>query len=265
MTLLDAFFMTFQEEGLTELPDKAKNADKELDNLADTTEDLEDKSKNLNKTTNETSESIKKEGKTASDTKKKIEELNKETKNASNTTNKLGSDLGFKGLAGFLVEGIKQFSPYILALNLLKNTFSNLQKAMDLKIPISRDTVNTIKDLEMTMRDIRSGTAQIGASIAELVLPIMNKLAKVVKTVLDFFKEHERFIKVAFIATIIAMGAALWGVLAPVLPELLLITAAIAGVSLVVEDFITWLNGGNSALGMGFLVLRKRLKSFLKI
>lgn len=248
MSLLEVFTMQFVTEGLKEVPQDAQKADEELDSLAETTEDLEEKSQKATEAVEDTTQAIKEEGKAAEKTDDKLKNVKETTEKTVTSTKKLNSNLGQNGLAGFLVEGIKKFSPYIIALNLLRNTFSNLQKAMELKIPISRETISNIKELEFTMRDIRAGTAQIGASIAGVVLPVMNKLANIAKVVLDFFKEHENFVRTAFIVTIIAMGAALWGALAPILPELIAITAAIAYISLIVDDFMTWLNGGNSAL-----------------
>lgn len=222
MSLLDEFLMVFESDGLEELPDNAEKAEKSLDELANKAEKAE----------------------------KKVNQANKKINEASNQMVKFGkaSELGANGLNSLVVGGLKKISPFVLALSALQNVFSNLQAAIDFQLPISRDTVNNIKELEMVMRDVRSGTAQIGASIADLVLPVMVKLANIAKVVLDFFKEHENFIKTAFIVTIIAMGAALWGALAPILPELLAITAVITGLSLLLDDFTTWLNGGNSAL-----------------
>lgn len=222
MSLLDEFLMVFQSDGLKELPNAAEKAENALDDLSQKAEEAESN----------------------------IKKVNKSTKTAENQLFAIGNaaEFGANGLNDLVVGGLKKLSPFVLALSALQNIFSNLQDAIDFKLPISRETVNNIKELEMTMRDVRSGAAQIGASIAELVLPVMNKLAKIAKTVLDFFKEHENFIKTAFIVTIIAMGAALWGALAPILPELLAITAAITFLSLIIDDFTTWLNGGNSAL-----------------
>lgn len=248
MALLDAFIMQFMTEGLDEIPDSAKEADEQLDKLADTTENAEEKTQEFSDSAKAAADSLKEEGKAADETKDKLEDVDKATKETAKSTSKLGKGLGSNGLASFLVEGVKKFSPYILAMTALRNSFKSLNEAVDLNMPISRETVNNIKDIELTMRDIRSGAVQIGTGIAEMILPVIKKVADIAKVVFDFFREHERFIKVAFIATIIAMGVALWGALAPILPELLLITAAIAGVSLVVEDFISWLNGGTSAL-----------------
>ena len=222
MSLLDNFLMLFETEGLKEIPKDAQEAEKSLDEFGDS----------------------------AANAEKQFNEATKKINKASSQITKLGKNaqLGADGLNSLVIGGLRKISPFVLAVSALQNVFSNLQAAMDFKIPISRDTVNTIKDLELTMRDIRSGTAQIGASIAEMILPVMAKLANIAKTVLDFFREHEQFIKTAFIVTIIAMGAALWGALAPILPEVIAITAAIAGLSLIIDDFITWLNGGNSAL-----------------
>lgn len=248
MSLLEVFTMQFVTEGLKDIPQEAQEADTGLDKLTITTEELEEKTEKTSVTAEEAAQAFNKEGKAANEAREKLNKVDKATNKAAVSTQKLNSNLGQNGLAGFLVEGIKKFSPYIIALNLLKGTFSNLQKAMEFKIPISRETISNIKELEFTMRDIRAGTAQIGASIAGVVLPVMNKLANIAKVVLDFFKEHENFVRTAFIVTIIAMGAALWGALAPILPELIAITAAIAYISLIVDDFMTWLNGGNSAL-----------------
>ena len=90
-----------------------------------------------------------------------------------------------------------------------------------------------------------------------------------VRNIIDFFVGHSTLVKVlAGIAGITAgiwgiskviqfaanpairqMGKALWTSLAPILPIIIAVTATIAGLALIIEDLIVWVQGGESAFG----------------
>ena len=263
MSLLEVFTMQFVTEGLKDIPQEAQEADAGLDKLTITTEELEEKTEKTSVTAEEAARSFEKEGKAAEKTDDKLKNVKETTEKTVTSTKKLNSNLGQNGLAGFLVEGIRKFSPYIIALNLLKGTFSNLQKAMEFKIPISRETISNIKELEFAMRDIRAGTAQIGANLAQLLLPAMTAIAKITSKIVDFFAEHGTFIKAFFVGlaivitaatipAIINMGIALWTALAPIIVPVIAVIAAVTALALVFEDLWKWMHGEPSVAELLF-------------
>ena len=126
-------------------------------------------------------------------------------------------------------------------------------------ILFTRDDINNAKEFEQTMRDVRMGTASIGANIARMLLPALTTLAKIAKKVVDFFVEHGDLIRSAFIAIAIAitaaaipaimsMGAALWTAMAPLLPFI----ALAIGLALIFEDLYKWFKGEPSVAELIF-------------
>lgn len=244
MSLLDAFLLEFTSEGLSDLNKDVEKADK-----------------NLNK-------------------------FEKSAQKAENSNKKLDASLGksitnFKNLA---IQAGRTIAPFVLLGKTIHDTMNFASEAVEMaeaaqkagmtieqfqaqdgnKYQIfTREDVNNAKDFEMTMRDVRMGMAAIGANIAKMLLPAITGLAKIAKTVVDFFVEHGALIKAVFIGiaiaitvaaipAIISMGTALWGALAPILPILLAVTAAIAAVALVAEDLYKWMHGEPSVAELLF-------------
>ncbi len=123
----------------------------------------------------------------------------------------------------------------------------------------TKDDISNARQFEMTMRDIRMGTAAIGANLAQLLLPVISKLAVGVKNVIDFFVDHSPFIKALLtvigitllplvIKNVWALGKALWAAIVGN-PWVAAIAAAILLISLLIDDLYTWLQGGDSLFG----------------
>ena len=123
----------------------------------------------------------------------------------------------------------------------------------------TKDDISNSRQFEMTMRDIRMGTAAIGANLAQLLLPVISKLAVGVKNVIDFFVKHSPFIKalltligITFLPLIITNVAKLgWELLKWVMfnPILAAIAVAIMLIAALIDDLYTWLQGGDSLFG----------------
>ena len=262
MTLLDTFIMSFGTEGLGEIAKEITDTERKVD-------ELEKKEKELNKTIEKgTGDTVKAKVELA----KVNKELRKTKENLDKTKNSTGGFLiQLKNIAGLAVKLGASFVAVKKAIDFSSDfaeqaleieqaakkaglTIEEFQRKNGRYTIFTKEDVNNAKEYEQTMRDVRMGTAAIGANLAQLMLPIMIEVAKVVRKVVDFFVEHGAFIKGAIIAigialtavaipAIINMGIALWGALAPVLPILLAITAAIVAFGLLFEDIYKWVHG----------------------
>lgn len=244
MSLLESFLLQFESEGLHSFEKDIKEAERSIDKFEQSA--------------------------------KKAEKANK--KLDVSVSKSIGN---FKNLA---MQATRTIAPFVLLGKAIGDTVSFASQALEVadaaqkagmtleqfqakdgnKYQIfTHEDVQNAKEFEMTMRDIRMGLASIGANIAKMLLPAITAVAKIAKKVIDFFEEHGAFIKAAFIGlaiaitvaaipAIISMGTALWGALAPILPILLAVTAAIAAFALVAEDIYKWMHGEPSVAELIF-------------
>lgn len=250
MSLLDSFLMTFQSEGLKEIPEDAKEAEKATDDFGKAAEKAEEKVENFNTTIKKNTD--------------KLKSLASQTIKTIAPFIALGKAIhGAMEFAGQAIEIAEAAQKAGMTLEQFQ-----LQDGNKYAIFTHEDVINA-KDYEMVMRDIRMGTASIGANISRMLLPALIALNKIVRNVVDFFAEHSNLIKILtgitaigggifglvkiiqFVATpaVKQLGKALWTALAPILVPVLAIGAALAGIALIIEDLIVWVNGGESAFG----------------
>lgn len=241
MSLLDSFILQFASEGLEKLNSGIEEANEGLDDFEENAQEAEESNEELNKSVLETIDSFKKLASSAMKTLAPFVMLGKAISEAAQFADQALEIADAAEKAGMSLEQFQLNDGNKYAI-------------------FTKEDVNNAKDYEMTMRDIRMGTASIGANIARMLLPAMTWLSKVAKQVVDFFTQHGEFIKLMFIGIAIAitvacipaiidMGVALWTALAPILPVLLAVVAYITALSLVIEDLIVWVNGGESAFG----------------
>lgn len=240
MSLLEAFYMTFEAEGLKEISPEVKDANKELNDFEKNADKAEKSVKNFNQSA-------------------------------------VGS---VKNLQQLAMTAARTIAPFILLGKAITSTMSYASQALEVAEAaqkagmtieqfqakdgnkyqlFTRDDINNAKEFEHTMRDVRMGTAAIGANISKALLPALTVLARVVKQVVDFFVEHSDLIKAAFLAiaiaitvaaipAIVSMGAALWAAMAPLLPFI----ALAVGLALVFEDLFKWFKGEPSVAELLF-------------
>lgn len=240
MSLLDAFYMTFEAEGLKEISPEVKDANKELNNFE----------------------------KNADKAEKSVKKFNQSA---------VGS---VKNLQQLAMTAARTIAPFILLGKAITSTMSYASQALEVAEAaqkagmtieefqakdgnkyqlFTRDDINNAKEFEHTMRDVRMGTAAIGANIAKMLLPALTVLAKIAKQVVDFFVEHGDLIKASFIGlavgitlyalpAIISLGAELWAAMAPLLPFIALGIA----LALVFEDLYKWFKGEPSVAELLF-------------
>lgn len=244
MSLLDSFLLAFETDGLKELTPEVKGANKELNNFEKEANKAEKANKKLDDSLSKNIKSLKTLAATAARTLAPFVLLGKAINETMSYASQAIEVAEAAAKAGMSIEQFqrKDGNKYIL---------------------FSREDINNAKEFEQTMRDVRMGTASIGSNIAKMLLPALITLAKVAKQVVDWFVDHADLVKAGFIAfaivitaiaipAIINMGIALWTALAPILPIVLAVVAAIAGIALVIEDIMKWVNGEDSVAELLF-------------
>ena len=251
MSLLDAFLLSFNTEGLDELSDDTQKADNKLNKF-------EKDAKKTEKTVKSLGKAIEKDG----------------LRNVKALALQLTRTLTPMALFGKAIHETLSYASDVLELADAAKEAGMSLEAFQLQdgnkyAIFTKDDVDNAKEYEMTMRDIRMGTTSIGANISRMILPALTSLAKIIKKVSDFLVGHPFFVKISSglaaialgisaIATVIKvsanpmiqkMGVKLWTALTPIIVPILAIIAAIAALSLIIEDLIVWVNGGESAFG----------------
>lgn len=163
-----------------------------------------------------------------------------------NLADSLGID---EGTTRLLIEGVQRYR-------------EELKRTDKYKL-YTKDDIERMHDYRQVQADIRMGIESIHAAIARLLLPAITTLAKAIRVVTDWLAEHEGAVKIVgtflAIATSVAVvtGAVsglvkifkllsleIWKIIGIAAGWIAVITLVIA----VIQDFITWLNGGESAL-----------------
>lgn len=142
----------------------------------------------------------------------------------------------------------------------------------------TKEDIERMRDYRQVQSDIDMGIKSIQGAIARLLLPSLTALAKGFRAITDWLAEHEGAVKIVgtflAIATSVAVvtGAVsglvkifkllsleVWKIIGIAAGWIAVITLVIA----VIQDFITWLNGGESAL-QGFWETGARVFEWLK-
>ena len=251
MSLLDSFLLEFGSEGLDELNDDVVNADDNLDKFEIQAKKTEKQIKDLGK-------ALETEGA------RRFKTLALQTIKAVAPMVLLGKaihqTMQFASDVSEAVEAAKEAGM----------TLEQFQMQDGNKYQIyNRDDVNNAKEYEQVMRDIRMGGAAISANLSRALLPALIAVGKIVRNIIDFFVDHSTLVRILGalvgitggiwgIAKVIqfaanpaikSMGRALWASFAPILPIIIGVGALIAGLVLIIEDLIVWVQGGESAFG----------------
>lgn len=251
MSLLDSFLLEFGSEGLDELNDDVVNADDNLDKFETQAKKTEKQIKDLGK-------ALEAEGA------RRFKTLALQTVKAVAPMVLLGKaihqTMQFASDVSEAVEAAKEAGM----------TLEQFQMQDGNKYQIyNRDDVNNAKEYEQVMRDIRMGGAAISANLSRALLPALIAVGKIVRNIIDFFVDHSTLVRILgalvgitsgiwgihkvtqffAIPVIKKLGMTLWTSLAPILPIIIGVGALIAGLVLIIEDLIVWVQGGESAFG----------------
>lgn len=139
-------------------------------------------------------------------------------------------------------------------IRLLQGGVKSLRQELELA---AKYTVFSGKDLEnarrfeRTLREVKMGFTALWAEIARALLPALQYVGENIIKIIDYFRRHADFIKgalgaVSAVLTAIAIKALV--AFAPFYGAVAVIGALAAAIALLYDDFMTFANGGESAL-----------------
>lgn len=181
--------------------------------------------------------------------------------------NTLGLD---EGTARLVMQGTKALT-------------EELKRAQKYKL-YTKEDIERMREYRQISLDIRMGIDSIFASIARMLLPAITKVSKVIRAITDWAIEHEGAVKI--VATIVIVTSAVLALRGAIglltgataffgktlfATPIFWIIAGITALIVVINDFIVFLQGGESIIGeilkkMGVNTekLRKDIISFFK-
>lgn len=126
----------------------------------------------------------------------------------------------------------------------------------------SEDDIKRMREYRQMQQDIRMGLESVFGTVYRSLLPAIMSVAKVVKNIIDWLVEHQGIVKivalsVGIVGAIMAIKGAI-GILSialkallanPVVLTIVAIIAAVAALIAIVNDFIVFLQGGDSVIG----------------
>lgn len=161
----------------------------------------------------------------------------------------LAKNLGLdEGAARMLMQGVDKYR-------------EELKRADKYKL-YTKEDIARMKDYRQIQQDIRMNIQNTQGVIARMLLPVITAGAKIIRGISGFFTEHEGLIKIA--GVFLGIAAAIGGVVLavkglsaafafllanPVVLTIAAWTAAITAIVVIVQDFITFLQGGESVIG----------------
>lgn len=161
-----------------------------------------------------------------------------------NLADSLGID---EGTTRLLIEGVQRYR-------------EELKRTDKYKL-YTKEDIERMRDYRQIQADIRMGIESIQGTIARMLLPALTTMSKVIRGVTDWLAEHEGAVKI--VATLVGIVAAVGAVIGvvkglhmaltfllanPVVLTIIGWSLAITAIIAVIQDFITWLQGGESAL-----------------
>ena len=133
----------------------------------------------------------------------------------------------------------------------VENLTKELEKASKYSIYTPEDIENSRK-FQMALRELKQSLQQVWATVSRALLPVITKIMNVVSQFFQFLSDHKGFV-LGFLAAIsVALGIiAIKSIIAtaPFWLMVLAIAAIGAAIGLLVDDFMTWLEGGESVIG----------------
>jgi hypothetical protein len=140
----------------------------------------------------------------------------------------------------------------------VENLNKELKRASELSVYSEEDIAKSRK-YQRAMRELQQAFSKIGAIIARFLLPPLTWLTEKLGSLFDYISQHKGLVLTFFtmlggLLTVLAVkGAiaslAMVGITAPILAIIGLLTALGVAIGLVVDDFVTWLEGGESVIG----------------
>ena len=161
----------------------------------------------------------------------------------------LADSLGIdEGTARILIQGVARYR-------------EELQRTSKYRL-YTKEDIDRMRDYRQVQNDIQQGVKSINDAVASMLLPIITKVAKAIRAVTDWLAQHEGATKMiaTFVAIVAGIGLIIGAVMAliavlqllwanPVGLAILAVAASITFLVTVINDFITFLQGGDSIIG----------------
>lgn len=133
----------------------------------------------------------------------------------------------------------------------VENLTKELEKASKFSIYTPEDIENSRK-FQMSLRELKQSLAQVWATVSRALLPVITRVMGVVTKIFQFLADHKGFVLGLLGAISVALGIiAIKSVIAtaPFWLMVLAIAAIGAAIGVLVDDFMTFLEGGESCIG----------------
>ena len=144
---------------------------------------------------------------------------------------------------------------------------AELAKAAEFTLYSDEDIENTRK-FQLALRELQLSFQQVWGVLSRALLPTFTFIAKGVRNVFSYIKDHKALVLGFFGGIAVALGLiaikaliAWAALLGPILPIVIGITAIGAAIGLVIDDFVAFMQGGKSCIG--FVI--KYLKDLLEL
>ena len=143
------------------------------------------------------------------------------------------------------------------------NLNKELEKASNLTV-YSDEDLKRSREFQRLLREMRAYLEKIGAIISRTLLPPMTWIAEKLSKIFELISRHKGFV-LGFFGTLAGImgviAASTIATYAPFLALVAAITAVGAAIGLLIDDFITWREGGESMIGW----MAKPVEAFNKL
>lgn len=140
-------------------------------------------------------------------------------------------------------------------LALLRNGVAGLNEELERASKLtlySPEDIKNSRNFQMALRELRNSLEKVWSTVSRALLPVVTSIVKIVSQFFQFLAEHKGFI-LGFLATVsAALGViAIKSIIAtwPFWAMVAAIGAVSAAIGLLVDDFITFMEGGESCIG----------------
>ena len=133
----------------------------------------------------------------------------------------------------------------------VKGLREELEKASKLTI-YSKEDIETSRKFQQSLRSLTQAIDKVWAVVGRALLPVLTSVADVVTKIFNYLAEHKGFVLGFLSAIAVALGIiAVQSIIAtaPFWLMVLAIAAVGAAIGLLVDDFVTFWEGGDSCIG----------------
>lgn len=146
-------------------------------------------------------------------------------------------------------------------IRILQGGVAGLREEMELASKytvFSKEDLENARRFERTVREVKMAFEALWGEVSRALLPVLQEVGEIGIKVINYFRQHADFVKglllsIAAILGVIAIKSVI--AFAPFYAAVAVVAALAAGFALLYDDFMTWAQGGSSALGPMWEVL----------